>query len=240
MNQAHSARVFDRRVFALAAVLFPVIVLAGFGRTYYLSGFFDVPPLPSTIVHIHGLLMTAWVGLFVTQVWLVSSQRVWLHRRLGLGGVALGVLIVLTGVVTALRAAKFGSFSTPPGVDRLAFLIVPTFDLVVFVILFGAAIRYRRQPAVHKRLMLLTAINFLPPAIARIPIEPLRALGPVWFFGLPTAFILTWLVLDTRRHGLNRVALVGALILLASYPLRLMIFGSATWLRIAGWLTSFV
>jgi hypothetical protein len=240
MNEAHSARAFDRRVFALAAVLFPLIVLAGFARTYYLSGFSDAPPLPSTLVHVHGLLMTTWVILFVTQVWLVSAKRVWLHRRLGLGGVGLGILIVLTGVVTALRAAKFGSFSTPPGVDRLAFLIVPTFDLIVFVILFGAAIRYRRQPAIHKRLMLLTALNFLPPAIARIPIAALQALGPLWFFGFPTALILTWLVLDTRRHGLNKVALAGALVLLASYPLRLMILGSETWRQIAGWLTSFV
>jgi hypothetical protein len=240
MNEAHSPRGFDRRVFALAALLFPAIVMAGFARTYYLSGFFNARPLPSAIVHVHGLLMTAWVVLFVTQVWLVSSKRVWLHRRLGLGGIGLGVLIVLTGVITALRAAKFGSFSTPPGVDRLAFLIVPTFDLIVFVILFGAAIRYRRQPAVHKRLMLLTAINFLPPAIARIPIASLQALGPLWFFGFPTALILTWLVADTRRHGVNVAALAGALVLLASYPLRLMILGSETWRQIAGWLTSFV
>jgi hypothetical protein len=240
MKEAHSTRVFDRRVFALAAVLFPVIVLAGFARTYYLSGFFDAPPLPSAIVHVHGLLMTAWVVLFVTQVWLVSSKRVWLHRRLGLAGVGLGVLIVATGVVTALRAAKYGSASTPRGVDPLAFLIVPTFDLIVFVCLFGAAIYYRRQPAVHKRLMLLTAINFLPPAIARIPITSLQALGPVWFFGLPTALILTWLAVDTRRHVLNRVALAGALLLLGSYPLRLAILGSESWPRIAGWLTSFV
>lgn len=240
MSEILSARVFDRRVFALAATLFPLLVLAGFARTYYFSGLFDAPPVPSAIVHVHGLLMTAWVGLFVSQVWLVSSKRVWLHRRLGLAGGGLGILIVLTGVVTALRAAKFGSTSTPPGVPPLAFLIVPTSDLVIFVALFGAALYYRRQPAIHKRLMLLTAINFLPPAIARIPIPALQALGPLWFFGLPTVLVLSWLVLDTRRHGLNKIALAGTLLLLASYPLRLVILGSETWVRIATWLTSFV
>jgi hypothetical protein len=110
----------------------------------------------------------------------------------------------------------------------------------MFVVLFGGALYYRRQPATHKRLMLLTAINFLPPAIARIPVPALQTLGPLWFFGLPTVLILLWLTLDGRSHGLNRVALAGALLLLASYPLRLVILASDAWLQVAGWLTTFV
>ena len=62
-------------------------------------------------------------------------------------------------------------------------MIVPLFDLLMFVILFGAAVYYRRRPAAHKRLMLLTAVNFLPPTIARIPVAALQGLGPFWFFG---------------------------------------------------------
>ena len=119
------------------------------------------------LVHVHGVLMTAWVVLFVTQVWLVSSKRIRLHQRLGYAGIGLGSLIVVVGFVTALRAARYGAASTPSEVSPLAFLAVPLFDLVMFVALFGAAIYYRRRPAEHKRLMLLTAVNFLPPAIAR-------------------------------------------------------------------------
>lgn len=53
---------------------------------------------------------------------------------------------------------------------------------------------------------LLTAINFIPPAIARIPIASLQALGPIWFFGFPTSLTLLCLTLDTRRFGrVNRV-----------------------------------
>jgi hypothetical protein len=88
--------------------------------------------------------------------------------------------------------------------------------------------------------MLLTVINFLPPALARIPVASLQALGPLWFFGLPTALMVVWLVLDVRRHGLNKVALAAMLLLFASYPVRLAILGSETWLQVAGWLTAFV
>ncbi|MGB2715148.1 MAG: hypothetical protein WBC51_13280 [Vicinamibacterales bacterium] len=239
--RAAGRHLFDRRLFMIAAIAFPLIILAGFGRTYYLKGFFDVPPLASMLVHVHGVLMTTWVALFAAQVWLVSSKRIRVHQRLGYTGIGLAVLIIAAGFVTALRAAKFGAASTPPGVSTLGFLIVPLFDLLMFVSLFGGAIYYRKKPAAHKSLMLLTAVNFLPPAVARIPITSLQAFGPLWFFGFPTVLALLCLGLETWRYRrLNRVFLIGTLLLIASYIVRLMIMGTSTWMAIAGWLTSFV
>lgn len=46
----------------VAAIVFPLIMLAGFGNTYYFKTFFGLPPLPSMLVHLHGVLMTAWVA----------------------------------------------------------------------------------------------------------------------------------------------------------------------------------
>ena len=149
MSEAVDKHLFDRRLFMVAAIAFPLIVLAGFGRTYYLKGLFDAPPLASWLVHLHGLLMTAWVALFGTQVWLISSRHVRQHQRLGYTGIGLGALIVAVGLVTALRAAKYGAVSTPPEVPPLQFLVVPLFDLLMFVVLFGGAIYYRRQAAAH-------------------------------------------------------------------------------------------
>jgi hypothetical protein len=241
VTEAVERRLFDRRLFKIAAFVFPFIVLAGFARTYYLRGLFDVPPLPSLVVHLHGLTMTAWVALFITQVWLISSKRVRVHQRLGYAGIGLGAAILPIGFIAAVRAAKYGSSSTPPGVNQLGFMIVPLTDLVMFVIFFGAAIYYRKKPAQHKMLMLLTAINFLPPAIARIPIPQLRALGPLWFFGLPTVLALLCVALDRWRCGrLNTTFLAGALLLIASYVGRLMLMNTSGWLEAAQWLTSFV
>lgn len=120
-------------------------------------------------------------------------------------------------------------------------LIVPLFDLLMFAIFFAAAIYYRKKPAAHKSLMLLTAVNFLPPAVARIPVGPLQSLGPLWFFGFPTVVALVCLGLETWRYRrLNRVFLLGTLLLIASYVVRLMIMGTGAWMEIAQWLTSFV
>jgi hypothetical protein len=185
--------------------------------------------------------MTAWIALFATQVWLISSRQVRVHQRLGYAGVGLAVLIVAAGLVTALRAGKYGASSFPPNIPALAFMAVPLFDLLMFAMLFGGAVYYRKKPAAHKSLMLLTAINFVPPALARIPIAPLLNLGPVWFFGFPTLVILICLGIDWRRRGrINPVFLAGSVLLIASYPIRLMLMGTAAWMQLAVWLTSVI
>ncbi len=241
MDSSVERRLFDRRLYFAIAILFPAIVLLGFARTYYLKGLFATPPLPSGLVHLHGLVMTAWVVLFVVQVRLISTKRIRLHQKLGYASIGLAVLIIATGLPTALRAAKYGSTSTPPGAPPLSFLLIPTFDLVMFALFFGAAIIYRRRPAAHKALMLLTVLNFLPPALARIPIASLQATGPVWFFGFPTLVALLCLILDARRHGrVNKVLAVGATAMVAGYIVRLALMTTPAWMSIAEWLVTFV
>lgn len=233
-------RLSERRLFLATAILFVLIVVAGFARTYYLKGVFAAPPLASPLVHAHGLVMTAWVILVVTQVWLIRSHNVARHQRIGMAGVWVAALVVVAGFFTAISAAKNGSASFPPNIPPLAFMAVPMFDLVMMVILVGGAIYYRRQPANHKRLMLLAVINLLPPAIARLPIPGLAVLGPLFFFGLPTLLTLIALVYDRWHSGsFNRVFVIGSVLLIASYPIRLMIAGTDAWMRFAQWLMTF-
>lgn len=236
MNEAAQTRVRERRIYLTAAILFPLIIFAGFARTYYLRGFFDTPPLASMLVHVHGVIMSAWVLLFITQVYLIRSRNVKLHMKLGISSIPLAVLIVIVGFATAMAQAARGG--TPlPEIPPLAFLAVPFFDMVIFPILFGAAVYYRKTPANHKRLMLLTVFNFLPPGVARIPIAALTAYGPLWFFGFTDLIALTFLAVDTwRNKRLNTVFALGILLLIASHPLRIMLSGTEAWLRFAAWI----
>jgi len=239
MNEPFDWRRYDRRLFALMAILFPIVVLIGFGRTYYVKFAFDTPPLANLLVHLHGLLMTLWVGFFIAQVWLIRSKNVKTHMKMGWLGVALATAILFVGFFTAAHAAKFGAASAPPDIPIIRFFAVPFFDLVMFALLFGAAIYYRTQLANHKRLMLLTVINFLPPAIARIPIASLQAFGPLYFFGVPTVLTIALLAYDTwSNRKLNKVFLIGSLILIASYPIRITLMGTDAWVSFATWITS--
>jgi hypothetical protein len=239
INNAMERRAFERKFFLAVAILFPVTVLIGFAPTYYLKGLFNSPPVPRAIVHIHGLVMAAWVGLFFAQVYFIRSTRIRIHQRLGYLAIALGIAIIISGFLTAIAAAKYGSSSTPPGIQPLEFLVVPFFDMVVFAVLFAGAIYYRRNAPNHKRLMLLTVINFLPPAIARFPLGLTASFGPLWFFGVPDLLTIIFVIVDTwRNKKLNKVFLVGAILLVASHWLRLAFASSNAWLSFATWLTS--
>ena len=183
--------------------------------------------------------MTLWVLLFGAQVLLIRTKNVQTHMRMGWAGVALALAIIPVGFLTAVYSAKFGSGSFPPEVSPLGFMIVPMGDLLVFVVLFAAAIYFRKRPAEHKRLMLLTAFNFLPPAVARIPIPELQAFGPLWFFGFPAVLFIAAIIVDTRRTGrLNKVFLVGGIFWIVAMFARLPLMESRAWLGIAERLTA--
>ena len=229
----------DRRLYIWAAALVPVIVLIGFARTYYLKGFFGNPPLPGLLVHLHGLVMTTWVVLFVTQVSLVATGRTRTHQRLGVFGAILAALVVIVGVLTGIAGAARGASPGPPA---LQFLVIPLGDMLVFAILVGTALYFRRSRLdIHKRLMLLAAVNLLAPAIARIPLNFIATGGALAFFGLTDICLLACVAFDTiRNRRLHPAFLWGTLFVIAFQPLRLMLAGTDVWLRFATMLVGLV
>lgn len=231
-------RINDRRLYILAAIVTPLIVLAGFARTYYLKPFFNTPDLPGRIVHLHGIVMTAWVLLFITQVSLVATRRTRVHQRLGIAGGVLAALVVIVGVLTALFAAARGHSPGPPA---LAFLVVPLGDMLIFSVLIGLALYFRRKLQVHKRLMLLAAINLLTPAIARIPLSFIANGGPLAFFGLTDLVLLAFVTYDTVKHRrLHPVFMWGSIFIIAMQPLRLLLAGTSVWMNFAAALVALV
>lgn len=217
---------------SIAAV---ITVFAGFAPTYYLRPYFNTTPL-MPLLHLHGMVFTSWLALFLVQTTLVAAHRTDIHRRLGiLGGVIAAFMIVL-GTTTAVIRASQGA--TPvPGVSSLSFLVVPLGDMLVFAILVGAGFYFRRRPDVHKRLMLLATISILAAAIARLPFAIMQA-GPPAFFGLTDVFVVACIAYDmiTLRR-VHRATALAALLIIASQPLRLMLGGTHVWLAFAGWLT---
>jgi hypothetical protein len=239
VNVLVERRLSERRFFILVASLFPLVILAGFARTYYLKGLFAGAPVFSNLVHLHGALMSAWVLLFMTQVWLISARRVKLHQRLGIGGAVLGLVMIPVGLATAIAATKYGAPSTPANIPPRVFMVVPFFDMLMFTIFFGAAIYYRKRPVEHKRLIMLTVLNFLPPAIGRMPIGIIAALGPLAFFGIPDLLAFALVAVDRWKNGkVNKIFLYGAILLTLSHPLRLLLGGTALWMRFATWITT--
>jgi hypothetical protein len=226
----------DRRLYAWVAVFLPIIVLVGFARTYYLKGLFGNPPLPGLLVHLHGIVMTSWVVLFGTQVWLVASHRTKVHQRLGVFGAILAGMVLVVGVATAISAAARGASPGPP---PLQFLVIPLGDMMLFGILVGTALFFRRTTDIHKRLMLLAAVNLLAPAIARIPLHFIETGGALAFFGLTDLCVLACVAFDTvKNRRLHPAFALGTVLIIASQPLRLMLAATPVWMKFATWLVT--
>ena len=226
----------DRFFYTGMAVLAAAIVFAGFARTYYLKAHFATPPL-RPLVHFHGILFTSWIVLFLSQASLVAAKRTDIHRRLGLAGGVLAVLMVCVGSLTAISAARRG-FAPPGAPPPLVFLVIPLFDMLVFAVLIAAAFLYRRQPDTHKRLMLVATIALLDAAIGRLPFAFILKNGPLAFFGLADLILLACIFYDiVTRRRLHPAYLWGGILLIVSQPLRLLIGGTSAWLTFAHWLT---
>ena len=225
-----------RRFYVGVAIAVLITVFLGFSRSYFLKAYYGTPEL-SWYVHIHGLVFTSWVLLFLAQTTLVATDRTDLHRKLGVGGAVLAALLLIMGTTTAILRVKGGGSSPIPGVSPLSFMAVPLFDMVVFATLIGAGLVLRNRPDTHKRLMTLGTIALTSAPIARLPF--VRPLGPPGFFGLTDLFIVAMLVYDlATRRKVHPATIWGGLVILASQPLRLMISGTPAWLAFAGWLTS--
>lgn len=225
-----------RRFYVGMAVAMAITVFVGFAHSYYLRTWYGGREL-SGLLHLHGLVFTTWVLFFLAQTTLVASGRTYLHRRMGVGGVVLAALVVIVGTTVAITRAKTGTASPIPGISSLSFLAIPLFDMVVFAILVGSAIYFRRRLEAHKRLMTLAMISLLAAPIARLHFAFLPP-GPLTFFGLSDLFIVALLVFDlTTRGKVHPATIWGGLLVVASQPLRLMIAGTPAWLGFAGWIT---
>ncbi|HVG28376.1 MAG TPA: hypothetical protein VM864_01515 [Pyrinomonadaceae bacterium] len=225
----------DRGLFRAAAILFPLVVLAGYFKSYYFSAFFDVRPVANALVHAHGLVMTLWVVYFTAQISLIRTKNVRLHMTMGMAGVALAAVVVVVGLATAYDAQLVRG-AAPAGIPPHSFFLIPVLDMILFVVFFAGAIYYRKRPAEHKTLMLMTAINFMPAALSRTPMVPAQFMLH-WAFGVPALVALVCLGWHTAKHcRLNKVFAAAVLLLIAAHPLRLALAGSKIWLQFAAWL----
>ena len=190
------------------------VIVAGFARNYYLRAWIGTRPI-SPMVHVHGFVMTAWVGLFLAQVLLVARQRTDIHRRLGILGACLAVVVLVLGIYTiAASIARQFPHASPALAARL-FVDFDGVSLLLFAGLVTTALLHRRDPETHRRLMLVAMISLLPPAFGRLIAYFTLEHVQIIVFGMMCATVLVYIGLDTLQHRRSHPALLvaGALVL---------------------------
>ena len=153
----------DRQAFLLFTALVWLGILSGFGTDSFnhVRKFgLDYP----WIVHLHAIVFVGYMVLFTTQVALVRNDRLDIHRKLGMAGAALALLMVVVGPVTALvvDGGRYAATGETP-----EFLIVQFTDMLGFAGLTGAGLLLRKTPSAHKRLMLMGLLCISSAGFAR-------------------------------------------------------------------------
>jgi len=197
---AAATRGVNRRLLLAFTCMLVAIFFVGFAHSYYLRPWFAQRHVLPGVVHVHGILMSAWVVLFVVQVLLAYRHRLALHRRVGLIGAYLAPLAVALGEFVVVRAIRLRFPGASLRQSLELFVAFDGINLLVFGALAGCALLLRRRTAVHKRLMLLALVSALPPALGRIAERAGSEHGEVIILAVMTTTVLACLLVDSFRH----------------------------------------
>ncbi|HWF00215.1 MAG TPA: hypothetical protein VG248_10505 [Caulobacteraceae bacterium] len=223
----------DRRIYPVWLAILWVGTVAGFGLD--IPGFLKQQPPAGLIVHIHALAMVGWMALVTTQMMLVETGRVALHRKLGAWTAAYLALIV----PLALAAGLSSQFAKLPH-GHPQFIILNFVDVGSLAALVLAGVVFRRDAAAHKRLMALSLVAIADPGFSRASgaLLDFPVTGPwtfFWSFFWANVGLLVAMAgwdLWTRRR-LHPAFVGGAVFLLAGEALCSILYFNAGWRAVA-------
>jgi hypothetical protein len=187
------------------------------------------------IVHLHVLAYTGWLVLLAVQVWLVRTKRLRIHKQLGWAALVLLPAMLILGPATAY----YGVADNPYMPDKwISWLSVNYTNAVGSIMLLTVGFLMRRNPAAHKRLMIMGTIAVTEPGFSRIWMDFLEARvgdGYVGFY--ISTYIGTLLLviavgaydLATRRR-LHPAYIAAALWIFANEALADWLFHQPWWL----------
>ncbi len=159
-------RTLERFFFSGMAVLLCGVVVFGFSATYFSAGMMRAQ-LASPILHVHGAVFSLWMTLFLVQSALISARRVKWHRTLGTIAFCLPPIMIVLGVWAAVNALHRKVMIGP--LDPATSLAIPLLGIAWFAVTIFMAWRTRRQPDVHKRLVLIATVGLTEAALGRFP-----------------------------------------------------------------------
>jgi hypothetical protein len=237
MQQPRHLGAQARPLYVAIGCLAAAIAATGFWPSYFgplLAGGVDRP----LIIHFHATVYVGWLSLFILQTVFAATKRMDLHVALGNIGMGYGALVIVVGL-----AAAFGMFAIRVHAGEIdeagTRLFAPLSDMVLFTPLFVAAVRYRKRPELHKRLMVVATTLLLVAAVGRMPVGP----GPqrlvlllVWWSPILLAMIYDAI----RARRVHAVYLLGLPLLGLRLAAGLTVPNTTAWHEATAWLAGWL
>jgi MFS family permease len=201
-------------------------VVTGFWPSYFgtlLSGGVARP----IVMHVHGAVFTGWMALLFLQVGLAATGRVKTHRRVGAFGIWYGAAVFVMGVIATFAAPVIHVQNGEWPLDQAAgFLIFPIGDMILFGGFFGAAVKFRNKPEIHKRLIVAATVALAFAAVARMNF-PLPIVFLLWMAPMVALAAFDWRATG-RVHKVTAICIAAMVI---GFP-RVFLEQSESWLVI--------
>lgn len=194
----------ERKFYSRMALFLVLLVLLGFGPSFYLRGIVPAyprpnPSLPPAVI-LHGSVFTLWMALIVAQTQLIAARKHEVHMRLGKAAMFLAILMIPVMYMTAVW--QVARANQPPFTDPLTWTIVPLSVIIPFAIVVWNGWAKRRDVQSHKRLMLSAAIMvMMGPSIGRLPLAPPTMGGITFLLLLGLALFIPLFLWDRRTIG---------------------------------------
>lgn len=188
----------EARFFFTMACVMAATIVAGFSFNIATGrSSFGAPWL----VHFHAWVMMGFVALYLAQNFLIFSDNVALHRRLGwLAVIWIPAILVMGMLITRYSLTTAGG---PFFFDQNQFLFSNPLHLCGFAAIASWAIAIRKNTGWHRRLMYCAFATLTGPGVGRLLPNPFlipyawyaSAIAPV------VLFVLVGILADRRRYG---------------------------------------
>ena len=237
----------ERLFYLVSSFVMIAGVAIGF-HMFYLHGSNDaggpVTRQSAPLVYIHGGLMTCWMILFLFQCVLAMNGNRRLHMRLGGAAVALYLLIIPIGAITALLQIHYADPHSFPPFGPYRFLTLPLAEISNFAVFIGGGFLLRRITAFHRPLMMMGTLSVAQAGIGRISsirnafyYSSHAAFFPTFWGSTVAVAFLLWLIklAMTRRPDRNLAIAIALFVssgLLSSY-----VSTTTWWLQLAQQIT---
>lgn len=210
------------------AIYWTAVAVVGFVPSYLDSAAGKFPI--DAVVHVHGVLMGSWLGLFICQTWLAATGRLARHRSLGLAGMWLAAAIWISMWVMTIHGLHRGKF---PQDEFLIDVLLPQLAMIVlFPVFIVWGYQARRRSDVHRRLMILATLVLLQASVDRMFWLPSLALPGFWdhafrLYVIVLAPLFLFDLLSIRR--LHRTTLLGSGLILTAHLIISLLWATSGW-----------
>ena len=219
--------------YLLIGIIGLLAVIIGFFTTYIKPTFQGSLAIP-IVVHIHGSFALCWILLFLVQTLAVKYRNFRLHKTLGYFGLFIAVGTITTLLPTGLFVVN-RDLAKGLGETAVSQIVGITTTALLFATPVGAGFLYRKNPKIHKRLLLLATIVLLWPAWFRFRhYFPLVPRSDIWFSVVlaDSLILFSWLADRLTYRKIHPVLFYGGLLIIMENTFEVLAFDSAPWRQV--------